>query len=249
MMAYTIKKIADLAGVTTRAIRYYDEIGLLTPAEIGDNGYRFYDNDSLLQLQQILFFRELDVSLKEIGLIINRPDFNLIDALKKHRSSLKDRAKRLDMLIATIDRTIKAIQGEKEMVKKDYFKGFNETLFENEVKERWGSTRQYAESSRKWASFSKEKKEAIKVEGAHIAARMVGAGSDVTPSDADVQAAIGEYHVYLNKYFYTCDVSFLRGLADMWVEDSRFSVNYEQIREGGAKFVRDAVHIFCDENE
>jgi len=248
-MAYTIKKIADLAGVTTRTIRYYDEIGLLAPAEIRDNGYRFYDNDSLLQLQQILFFRELDVSLKEIDLIINRPDFNLIDALEKHRSSLKDRAKRLNVLIATVDRTIKAIQGEKEMAKEDYFKGFDETLFGNEVKERWGNTRQYAESRRKWASFSKEQKEAIKAESAQIAARMVGADPNISPSDADVQAAVGEYHGFLNKYFYTCDVSFLRSLADMWVEDARFSVNYEQIREGGAKFVRDAVHIFCDENE
>ena len=248
-MAYKIREIAELAGVTTRTIRYYDEIGLLAPADIGENGYRYYDNDSLLRLQQVLFFRELDIPLKEIDLIINRPDFNLVDALKKHRSCIKARVKRLSALIATIDETIEATQGEKRMGEKDYFKGFNETQFKDEVKERWGSMPQYAESHKKWASFSKEQKEAIKVEGAHIATRMAGADPNISPGNPDVQAAVREYHAYLNKYFYTCDVSFLLGLADMWVEDPRFAVNYEQIREGGAKFVHKAVHIFCDNNE
>jgi DNA-binding transcriptional MerR regulator len=248
MIVYTIKEIADLADVTTRTIRYYDEIGLLDPADIGENGYRYYDNDSLLRLQQILFFKELDVPLKEINLIINRPEFNLVDALEKHRSSLKIRVKRLNALIATIDSTIEVIQGEKKMAKKDYFKGFNEAQYENKVKECWGNTPQYAESSKKRAVFSKEQKKAIKAEGMHIAIRMVGTDPNISPDDPDVQAAVGEYHMYLNKYFYTCDVSFLGGLADMWVEDVRFAVNYEKIREGGTKFVRDAVHIFCDKN-
>ncbi len=248
-MVFTIKKIADLAGVTTRTIRYYDEIGLLDPADISENGYRIYDNDSLLRLQQILFFRELDVSLKEIDLIINRPDFNIAIALEKHRSSLKNKVKRLNALIATIDITIKAIQGEKKMTGKDYFKGFDETHYEDKVKARWGSTPQYAESRNKWASFSKEQKEAIKAEGERIAIRMVGTDPNISPDDPDVQAAVGDYHAYLNKYFYTCDVPFLRGLADMWVEDARFAVNYEQVREGGAKFVREAVYIFCDNNK
>ena len=77
MMRYTIKEIAGLAGVTTRTLRYYDQIGLLLPAEIGDNGYRYYNQDSLLKLQQILFFRELDVPLSEIQRIFNQPDFDL----------------------------------------------------------------------------------------------------------------------------------------------------------------------------
>ena len=85
-MAYRIKEIADLAGVTTRTIRYYDEVGLPAPADIGENGNRLYDSDCLLRLQQILFFRELDVPLKEIDLIINYPDFNIKDALEKHAS-------------------------------------------------------------------------------------------------------------------------------------------------------------------
>jgi len=247
-MVYSIKEIADLAGVTTRTLRYYDEIGLLKPADSGDNGYRYYDQSSLLRLQQILFFRELEVPLKDIRLIISRPDFNLPGALEKHRSSLQNRVKRLDRLIDTIDQTIATIKGEWIMTAKDYFEGFDETQYEEETRERWGRTPQYAESQKKWAGYTQEQKDAIKVEGGRLAVRMVGQAPNISADDPDVQAAIGEYHAYINKYFYTCDVNFLRGLADGWVEDPRFAINYERIRSGGAEFVRQAVHIFCDRN-
>jgi DNA-binding transcriptional MerR regulator len=245
-MTFTIKEIADLAGVTTRTLRYYDEIGLLSPADVGGNGYRYYDQDSLLRLQQILFFRELDVPLDEIQLIMSRPDFNLLGALERHRSALLDRSKRLNRLIDTIDNTIAEIKGDSSMKDKEYFEGFDESQYEEEVRQRWGNTPQYAESQKKWASYSKEQKEAIKVEGGEITRRMVALDPDTAPDDPDVQAAIGEYHAYINRYFYTCDVEFIRNLADMWVEDPRFAINYERIREGGAAFVRQAVHIFCD---
>ena len=247
-MRYTIKQVADLAGVTTRTLRYYDEIGLLAPADIGDNGYRYYDQSSLLSLQQVLFFRELDVPLKEIQLITSRPDFNLLSALENHRSSLQNKAKRLEKLIDTIDQTIATIKGEWIMTAKGYFEGFDETQYEEEVRERWGKSPQYAESQKKWSSYSKDQKDAIKAEGGRLTVRMVSEDPSVLPDDPDVQAAVGEYHAYINKYFYSCEVDFLRGLADMWVDDPRFAVNYERVREGGAAFVREAVHIFCDRN-
>jgi DNA-binding transcriptional MerR regulator len=224
-MQYTIKEIADLAGVTSRTLRYYDEIGLLHPASTGVNGYRYYDQGSLLRLQQILFFRELDVPLKDIKLFMSSPDFNLLGALEKHRSSLQSKAKRLDKLIDTVDQTIKSIQGKRIMTAKEYFEGFDESLYEDEAKERWGNTSQYAESQKKWASYSQEEKEAIKAEGEALTKRMVSTD---------------------NKYFYTCDVGRLRGLSDMWVQDPRFASNYERVRQGGAEFVREAVHIYCD---
>jgi DNA-binding transcriptional MerR regulator len=248
-MPYTIKDVADLAGVTTRTLRYYDEIGLLNPAFTGENGYRYYDQNSLLRLQQILFFRELEVPLKDIHLIMSRPDFSILRALQNHRTALQSRAKRLKALIDTIDQTIANIKGEWMMTENDFFEGFNETQYEEEVVERWGNTPQYAESQKKWGSYSKEQKDAIKKEGGEITIRMVSNDPDASPDDPEVQAAIRDYHAYINRYFYTCDVEFLRGLADMWVQDPRFAVNYERIREGGAAFVREAVHIFCDNNE
>ena len=245
-MAYSIKKIADIAGVTTRTLRYYDEIGLLTPAGIGENGYRYYDQANLLRLQQILFFRELDVPLDGILLIMSQPDFNLVEALENHRTALKHRASRLKKLINTVDHTIDTIKGEKVMKEKELFEGFDENKYEEEAKQRWGHTPQYAESRRKWASYSKEQKQAIKEEGGQFALKMVTTNPNAKPDDPEVQAAIGDYLAYFNKYFYTCDAEFLRNLSDMWVADERFAINYERIRVGGAKFIREAVHIFAD---
>jgi hypothetical protein len=134
------------------------------------------------------------------------------------------------------------------MTAEEYFEGFDETSYEEETKQRWGNTPHYAESQRKWASYSNEQKQELKAEGGRLTVRMVSENPDASPDDRDVQAAIGEYFAYLNKYFYTCDLDFLHGLADMWATDPRFANNYERIREGGAEFVREAVHIYCDRN-
>lgn len=132
---------------------------------------------------------------------------------------------------------------------KKYFDGFDESEYEDEAKARWGNTPAYAESQKKWNSYNLEQKEAIKAEGRQLAIRMVSTNADAAPDDEDVQAAVGEYLAYLNKYFYTCNIEFLRGLADMWVADPRFAANYENIREGSAEFVRKAVNIYCDKNQ
>ncbi len=122
---------------------------------------------------------------------------------------------------------------------------FDESRYEAEARERWGHTPAYAQSRARWAGYSPAQKEAIMAEGGRLTLRMVGQDPGIVPEDPEVQAVIGEYHAYLNRYFYTCDVEFLRCLADMWVEDPRFAVNYERIRPGGAAFLRQAVHIFC----
>ena len=246
---YTIKELADLAGVTTRTLRYYDQMGILSPAEIAPNGYRFYDHENLLRLQQVLFFRELDVPLKEIQFILSRPDFQLLPALENHHDAIREKLLRYQGLLGTIQKTISSLQGDKIMAEKEYFDGFDETQYGEETRERWGHTSQYQESQKKWSSYNKDQKEEIKQEGGRITVRMVTENPDTRPDDPEVQKAVGDYYAYLNKYFYSCEVEFLRGLADMWVQDPRFAVNYEQIREGGATFVREAVHIFCDSHQ
>jgi DNA-binding transcriptional MerR regulator len=243
---YTIKEIADLAGVTTRTLRYYDQLGLLTPAKIGENDYRYYDHDNLLKLQQVLFFRELDLPLKEILFILNRPDFSLQSALKNHRRSLQKKVDRISTLLETIDNTILSLEGEDRMPEKEYFTGFDESKYEEEARDLWGDTPQYTDSQQKWSSYTEDQKEEIKREGERIIRRMVTDKSDAAPDDPGVQEAVAEYHAYFNKYFYTSGVEVLRGLAEMWVDDPRFAVNYERIREGGAAFVREAVQIYCD---
>lgn len=245
-MKYSIKQFAQLSNVTTRTLRYYDEIGILTPAFIDRNGYRYYDHENLLRLQQILFFRELDVPLKEIQDILTRPEFDLEEALQKHRSALESRAKRIFILIETIDQTIATLQGEWIMSEKDYFEGFDESKYTEEAQQRWGSSPQFAESQRKWGSYSKQKKEELMQKSQELMTRLVGSDSNLSPSDAAIQAAVAEYHAYVNEYFYTCDLDNLRGLADLWENDPRFAANFEKIRQGGAGFVKKAVLFYCD---
>jgi len=199
-------------------------------------------------LQQIMYFRELDVPLKDIQLILNLPEFNLVSALEDHRLTLQNRVRRLNTLIETVDQTIATIKGEWTMSDKEYFEGFDESQYEEEVKQRWGNTPQYAESQRKWGSYSEEQKQALKEKMGEITLRMVGTDAALTPDDPGVQQAVKEYFEFLNQTFYTCDLEFYRNLSSMWVEDPRFAINYERIREGGSVFVRDAVHIFCDRN-
>jgi len=244
--SYTIKQIANLAGVTTRTIRYYDEIGLLKPVEIRRNGYRYYDHSSLLVLQQIMYFRELDLPLEDIREILNRPDFELMDALKKHRLSLQNQQNRLERLLRTIDQTIDSLKGMGEMSEKDYFKGFDNSVYEDEVRARWDNTSYYVQSQQKWANYTPQQQEEIKMRGGQLINAMVGKDSDAKPGDQNIQQAVDNYYKYLNQYFYTCDLVFFRGLSDMWVADPRFAANYERVRPGGAAFVREAVHYYCD---
>jgi DNA-binding transcriptional MerR regulator len=125
-MRYTVKQLASLAGVTNRTLHYYDHIGLLQPGAHGYNGYRYYGDEALLRLQQILFYRELGFSLEQIKGILEDPNFDLLQALQAHRLALLERIQQSNRLIETVDRTIKHIKGEIIMSKKDFYSGFDE---------------------------------------------------------------------------------------------------------------------------
>src|SRR6266481_8421618 len=123
---YTVKQLSDLAAVSVRTLHYYDEIGLLKPSKVGANGYRYYDEDTLLRLQQILFYREIGLELLQIKDILNSPDFDLLAALRSHRAVLQAQISRQQHLITTIDSTIMHLAGEMNMSKKRLFEGFSE---------------------------------------------------------------------------------------------------------------------------
>ncbi len=120
-MSYTVKQLSDLAGVSIRTLHYYDEINLLKPEAVGANGYRYYGDESLLKLQQILFYRELGLELSGITDIVNRPDFDVQTALESHRKSLQGRVERLNRLIATVDDTIITFERKKGNEQKTAF--------------------------------------------------------------------------------------------------------------------------------
>ena len=124
-MAYTVKQVAAMSRVSGRALHFYDETGLLKPAYLGANGYRFYEEPQLLILQQILFYRELGFELKQIQRILGRADFEKVAALQSHRKVLQKNLARTGRLIETIDKTIQHLKGAKKMKTEEMFVGFS----------------------------------------------------------------------------------------------------------------------------
>ena len=145
-MEYTIQKLSQLAGISTRALRYYDEIDMLKPARINSSGYRIYGQAEVDKLQQILFYKELGIGLEEIKAIVTSPSFDGEKALLKHRQKLLEKRVQLDQLIANVDKTIAQKEGRIEMENKERFEGFkqqlvneNESKFGKEIREKYGN--------------------------------------------------------------------------------------------------------------
>jgi len=124
-MAYTVKRVAAMSGVSVRTLRFYDETGLLKPARYSDSGYRLYEEPQLLMLQQILFYRELGFELKDIGGILGHADFEKVTALRSHRKILQEKLARTRTLIETVEKTVRHLEGKKKMKSEDMFLGFN----------------------------------------------------------------------------------------------------------------------------
>jgi DNA-binding transcriptional MerR regulator/quercetin dioxygenase-like cupin family protein len=124
-MAYTVKQVAALSGVSVRTLHFYDETGLLKPAYVGTNGYRFYEEPQLLTLQQILFYRELGLELKQIKQVLGRAEFERVAALQSHRQVLEEKVTRTRSLLGTIDKTIAHLKGRKKMTTEEMFVGFS----------------------------------------------------------------------------------------------------------------------------
>lgn len=212
---YTVKQLSDLAGVTVRTLHYYDEIDLLKPSKISENGYRHYDDEALIRLQQILFYREMGLELLAIKEILDRSDFDLMTALRSHRSVLQEKINRLQNLVHTVDETMKHITGEKHMAKRQMFEAFTEE--EQEYYTRVARL-EYGpdlvnESVNRWNSYSKAKQDAILEESGQIyvdIAEAIDAGK--APQDEDVQAILVRWQENL-RYFYEPTRDIMRGLV------------------------------------
>ena len=170
-MYLTVNDVAELAGVSARTIRFYDEIGLFKPTTVNiRTGYRYYEREAMLRLQQILFFREMDFSLNEIKELMDRPDFDQLEMMKAHRAALQKRVARLNRLIHTLDETILHLKGEKDMLTTDLFDGFDEETQEayaEEAGRRWGAET-VAASNRSWNERTAEEKAEILAEAKTI---------------------------------------------------------------------------------
>ncbi|GAS85202.1 MerR family transcriptional regulator [Paenibacillus amylolyticus] len=247
-MAMKVKEVAELASISVRTLHHYDEIGLLTPDEVTSAGYRLYSDANLERLQQILFFKELDFSLKEIKNIITNPSFNPEEALNMHRLILLEKRQRLDQMIATIDRTVLHVRGEIKMTAKEQFEGFDfsQNPYEQEARERWGD-QAVDQANQKLHSKSTMEQKALSDQMNEIYKRLA-ALRHTEPASAEAQAGIQEWYTLLNRMGNYSPEAF-RGLGQMYVDDERFTRNIDQFGYGLAVFMRDAMAVFADQNK
>ena len=243
---FTVKQLANLAGVSARTLHYYDEIGLLKPDRSPENGYRIYARPALLRLQQILFLRELGFSLEAIQGILDRPGFDLLPALEQHRQALKERQERLERLLLTVERTILHLRGGIEMENKELFEGFSEEKqkeYEEEVRQRFGEEK-LRQSQQRWGSYSEEKRRQIMEEGGENY-RLLVAAMPYGPASPQAQEGVARWHQHL-RYFYEPTTEILLGLADGYNDDPRFAAFFERIHPDLADFMRQAIKIYCE---
>jgi DNA-binding transcriptional MerR regulator len=241
---YTVKQLSNLAGVSVRTLHYYDEIGLLKPSSLGGNGYRHYEEEALLKLQQILFYRELELSLDEIKAVTGRPDFDVETALRSHREALQGKVERLKHLIQTVDNTIDQLKGNESMNAKGLFEGFSEEEQEKYAQEaeQMYDPETVRASNRKWKSYSPAQKEHILTEGKAIYADLAAAMSKGAGS-REVQVVIAHWHEHMQNFWSPNDEQLL-GLADLYNDDPRFKANYDKIDPKLAGFMREAVKVY-----
>lgn len=249
-MEYTVQKLAQLAGVSTRTLRYYDEIGLLKPARINSSGYRIYGQIEVDKLQQILLYRELWLSLDRIKKIVNDPSFDKVRALKEHREQLLDKRKQLDLLIASVEKTIAFTEGRINMTDKEKFEGFkqkmideNEKRFGKEIREKYGDAAIDRSNEKVKNMTQEEYEEMIQLERKMMStlAEAIKLGD---PGSEIAQKAAALHKQWLAYFWSEYSKEAHAGLAQMYVDDERFREYYDAKQPGTARFLRDAIHIY-----
>ena len=236
-----IKEFAEFAGVSVRTLHYYDEIGLLTPAFVDrSTGYRFYDENSLLRMQEILFYRELDFSLKSIKEILSSPNYDKNKALNEQKHLLTLKKERLERLISAIDG---AVKGENVMT------AFDNSEFEKhkaEAKEKWGPTPAYKEYETRTKGYSKSKWNDLADGMDRIMAGFASCMKNGrTPDSTEVQVLVKALQTHITENYYLCTNEILAGLGQMYVGDERFKNNIDKHADGTAEFVCEAIEAYC----
>ena len=241
----TVGDIARVAKISVRTLHHYDEIGLLRPADRSEAGYRVYGPDDLERLQVILFFRELGLALSDIARIMSEPSFGRREALLAQRELLAEKARRTEAMLGAIDAALAALEKGTTMdggTMFEVFGDFDPTQLEGEVRDRWGDSAAFRESSRRTAGYSKDEWLEIRAEGDEIEqafTERLAAGA--SPGDAEVMDLAERHRRQIDRWFYPCSHAMHVGLGEMYVADPRFAARYEALRPGLARFVADAI--------
>lgn len=239
-MEHSIQQVAAAAGVTSRTLRHYDAIGLLPARRGSANGYRTYSGEDLVRLQRILLLRELGLGLPEIARVLDG-ETDDVSALRSHMAFLRSEQDRLDRQIASVQRTIDALDEEETMDVEDMFDGFDHTQYRDEVVDRWGA-QAYEDSDSWWRGLGDADKQAFTDEAAAISAAWRQARHEGVPVDDPQVQEIAARHVRWIQRGWAGkkpSADAVTGLAQMYVADERFARNYGGVE--GASYVRDAL--------
>ncbi|MQS76694.1 MerR family transcriptional regulator [Companilactobacillus halodurans] len=236
-MDYTIKKLAQLAGVSTRTLRYYDQIGLLKPSKINDSNYRIYNEKNVNKLQQILYYRSLDFPLIKIKQIMNDPNFSQVQALKEQRELLLKKQHEVNSLLANIDQTLKNYDGEIKMTDSEKFAAFkqekitdNETKYGHEIRDKYGAE-MINDSNEKFDSLTENDFNEMKETENNLISDLVKLKIKPDLDSALAKQIYQEHKKWLNFTWTNYTKKAHRGLVDLYKNDERFK-NYYDSRAG-----------------
>ncbi|MEV5161892.1 MerR family transcriptional regulator [Streptomyces sp. NPDC053728] len=242
-MEWSIQEIARRAGTTSRTLRHYGDVGLLTPSRTGANGYRYYDQEALVRLQRILLLRELGLPLPAIKDVLEGQR-DTSAALRTHLRLLEQERERIGRQIASVRTTLHRTDQGEELMAEEVLDGFDHTRYEQEVTERWGREA-YERSSRWWSGLGEDGR--ARFQGVHEAvARDYGEAraAGLEPGSEQVQDIARRHCAWLSV---TTEITraHVTGLGEMYVADPRFGRNYDRYGDGTAVFVRDALTIYA----
>lgn len=245
---HQVKELARLSGVSVRALHHYDEIGLLVPSARSDKGYRLYDDQDLLRLQQILIGRELGLSLEQIRRVLDEPGFDRRRALLEQREELRKRAQRTEAMLRAVDAALSLLEraassetGE-HMELKQIFDGFDPSQHEAEAERRWGGSDAFVESKRRTQRYTRDDWQRLSAEqGAIYDAALAALRAGESPASEEAMAIAERHRQSIDRWFYPCSYAMHRGLADMYEQDPRFGENIDKHGAGLTPFLAAAI--------
>ena len=252
-MEYTIKQLANLSGVSTRTLRYYDEINLLKPKRIGENGYRIYETEQIDMLEQILCYRALGVSLEEISRLLSATNTEKEQVLQRHLIALSERKLQIELFIKNVSKTILLLKGDIIMTDEEKFKVMKQTLL-SETEQKYGDElrQNYGESmmmdaNKRLSAMNRETwllQETLEKE---IRLLLENAVKTQNPNCEQAQKACDLHRQWLCLFWPEgiYSKSAHKALGNIYVSDSRFKTYYDQLGENCANFFRDAIDIYC----
>ncbi|MBS7007903.1 MerR family transcriptional regulator [Anaerostipes sp.] len=238
----TVREVSRLTGVSVRTLHYYDEIGLLCPDSISEAGYRLYGAPALERLQNILLFRELEFSLKDIRQILDRPDFDRQKALDQQIQLLRLKKERLDQLIDF------ALGIQKLGVKPLNYQAFDKKTLESykaEAKKSWGTTEAFREYEQKTQDCTEEDWKIMNTKFMSNFAEF-GRLKEKDPSSEPVQSQVKALKQSITDHYYTCTDEILASLGEMYTADDRMKESLDCAGgQGTAQFTAEAIRIYC----